>query len=798
MSRDKQGEGKMTSALGKMVLLLGVSASTLAATPAFAQTAATPEAERGKLEDVVVTARKQTERLQDVPVTVTALTSTAVEKLQIKSIFDLAQVTPGVYYGTTGGRNGGNKLQIRNFSTGTAGPSKASVFIDGVYQPGDYSGIPLANLDRVEVLKGPQSAYFGRATFVGAVNFVTRDPGNVFSGNLDLVHASLNEHDYTGYISAPIIQDVLSTQITFRDYSFEGRDRWRTVDGYQLGSQSTKAISSKTVWTPTSDLKLKLYYAHTENDDAIPPTLYADLRNRVAIARPGGTFGYYYNGVAPIDFSTASWGLSSASFTRPGIRYNRDQFALNYDWTVLGGHTISGFVATGKEKYDEQLDGTLYLSGTSPTVIPNAVGTPTTATFATSALNFYLKEKDEQFEVRIASPQDQPFRYLLGYGYSKIEGGNRLDTLAGATIFYQSSYGGSFLNPATDNSVFGGLFWDVTDKLTVSAEARYQKEEILAETYSTAAATFGTTLTSVTAKYDAFLPRFNVQYKITPDVQVYAIYSEGNNPGGFQPITPAQAASIGAAYAYDEESIKNYEAGFKSTLFDGRLILNAAAFRMNFTKEQLSQTTPVPGTPTGFASIFLPGVEAKVTGFEVEANAAVTSNFQVRGTVGYGKAEYVNFCSVPYAALTGIQTGLNCRSVNGKQQEGTPALQTSLSGDYTQPLTGDLSAYLRGDWQYQSKVYNDEWNQSWIPAFSTVNARVGIENGTWTLEGFVRNLTDDDHSQRSTRVTDSRAGAVTGSYPTLGGFSQGIAGQQNVAETAKKSRQYGVRVGYKW
>ena len=315
-----------------------------------------------KLEEVVVTARKQSERLQDVPVTVNALTAQTVEKLEIKNIFDLSQVTPGVYFGTTGGRNGGNKLQIRNFSTGTAGPSKASVFLDGVYLPGDYSSIPLANLERIEVLKGPQSAYFGRATEVGGVNFITRDPGSEVTGAVDLYQASLKEHDYTGFVEAPLIKGLLGEQITFRQYDFHGPDNWRTTDGLHLGAQSTFAISSKTVFTPTDNIKLKFYYSHVEDADEAPPTLYADLTSRTAIARPDGTFGYYFNGPVHYNFSSPSWGLPTTQLSDPGIRHNQDRYSFFYD-TKIFGQTLSGFASHSTEKYEEQLDGNLYLSG---------------------------------------------------------------------------------------------------------------------------------------------------------------------------------------------------------------------------------------------------------------------------------------------------------------------------------------------------------------------------------------------------------------------------------------------------
>ena len=810
----------MTKTFGRVqrsALLSACALTALAAGQAYAQTmpattpatavaqdttkaaATPPAADAGPaLEEVIVTARKLKERLQDVPVTVTALTSQTIEHLQTKNIFNLAQQTPGLYFGTTGGRNGGNKLQIRNFSTGTAGPSKASVFIDGVYVPGDYASIPLANLDRIEVLKGPQSAYFGRATFVGAVNFVTRDPGNEVTGNIDLIGATKGEHDFTGYVSVPLIKDRLSTQLTFRDYAYAGPSERRTTDGYHLGDESTRAFSSKTVFNVTNDLTVKFNWAHVEDDDHIPATLYAPLNSRIPITRADGTIGYYFEGPTHIDFTSPNWGLPTSSLTNPGIHHQSDRYSLSYDWKLLG-HTVSGYVSHGREQYKEQLDGNLYLSGTSPTVIPNALGVPTTATFASSFFNYNLGEEDTQAELRISSPQDQRLRYSVGYNYSDIGGHALLSTLANAYIFSSNGYGGSFLNPATDNSVFGSVAFDFTPQITLSFDGRYQHERINTKTYGLTAANFGQVLTSFSANYSTFLPRVNLQYKPTRNLQFYVLYSEGNNPGGFQPITPAQAAANNVNYAYAEESLKNYEGGMKSEWLNGRLILNVAAFHMDFTNEQLAQTTPIAGTPTGFASIYQPGVSSEVTGFEGEANAAVTRELQVRATIGYGKATYNNFCSAPYAALTGIQTGLNCRSVNGNQQEGTPALQTSLSGDYTHRVSDTLALYVRGDWEYQSKVYNEEFDYSWVPDFSTINLRVGAEIGEHiTFEVFGRNLTDNDDSTRETRVTDSRAAAIAASYPSLGGFSQAIAGEQNIAGTAKKPRQFGVRVAYRF
>jgi iron complex outermembrane recepter protein len=790
----------MSNKNSRMSVRRYLMAATMLSSLGVAATAQAQDAGPQQLEEIVVTSRKQTEKLQDIPVTVTAFSEAAIEKLQVKSLFDLATVTPGLYYGTTGGRNGGNKLQIRNFSTGTGGGSKASAFVDGVYISGDYSSTPLANLARIEVLKGPQSVAYGRSTFVGAVNFVTKDPSiDTFTGNLEANVVTEGEYDLNGYISVPLIKDVLATQLTFRSYKFEGPDEWTNADGYHLGEQSTNAISLKTIFAPTDNLTFRLYYSFVKDDDEIPPVFYNPLNERNSvIPRPGGTFGYYYAGEQDTDFNFRNRRLDVVGFmTDPGFQREQHRVSLFYEWNVLN-HTVSGFASTLREDMRQEQDGLFQGRGT--VVAPNAFNVPVVYTYQNSNSVNLIDTEDTQFEFRVTSPQDQRFRYTFGGNYTDISGSVEITSTAilangqrapnfGQKTFASNQWSGNFNIPARNKSVFAGVYFDITEKLTVSAEVRYQEERINLQNYLAN--------TNFTADFTATLPRFNVQYKITEDIQLYGVYSEGTNPGGFNGV-PAAFLPPGTSQAFPEEKMINYEAGLKSLWLDGRLLVNLAIFRMNWENQQVLQSYVTNRTFIGqVEGVTQANAASHVNGIEAEVEAILTDELRVRATAGYGKAVYDDFCSSSYAALIGRQDRLGCALVNGKQQEGTPAFQTSLSGDYSRPLNDTWNFYARGDWQYQSKVYLEEWDASWIPPIHMVNARFGIENGSYTIEVFGRNLLDDDTGPRTTRVTDGRNNnAGISGYPSINGVAQGAAGAQNFASTSKKPRQFGIRLGY--
>ena len=805
-------------------LLAASVLSGFATAPAFAQdtssttpdptSAAVSPAGAVAVGDIVVTARKRKESLQKVPLTITALTSEMIAKTDTKTVYDLATRTPGLYYGTSGGRNGGNKLQIRNLSTGTSGGSKASVFIDGVFVAGDYSSTPLNNLERVEVLKGPQSAYFGRSTFVGAVNFVTRDPGDKFEGRIEVVAATQDETDVTAFVTTPIIGSTLSNTISGRIYDYHGPSAWTGPGGYHFGDQSTRAVTDKLVFRPTSDITIRWYNSYVHDRDHLPQTTYAPLSSRnLKVVRPDGTVAYYFAGNVNIDHSATNAStlyhtqVYNGVLNNPGV--NRKQFrsVLSADGKILG-QTLSAFAAYGNEKLQNNYDS--YYLGAQTVSAPDANGVLQNYSFNQQNYYAFQQTKDKQAELRLSSPSSWRLRYTLGYNFTKISGVTTYDydpTRADGSHVYAtpvrilSNTNTVLGNPSKTNGVFGGLYFDVTPQITVSGELRHQWDQISAVT----------TVQAYSATFQSTLPRFNIQFQPNNHLNFYAVYSVGNNPGGFNTNVPEANLPAGVKVAYGEEKLYNYEGGMKTTWLDGKLTFNIAAYHMDWKNEQVLQSYLTNYPSIGAVSALYSNAAASyVNGFEAELNAQVTRALVLRATASYGKAKYKTYCSSNYYALTGVATGLGCRSVAGKQQEGTPATQISLFADYSHALNETTTGYIRADYQYQSKIFLDEWNSAWIGAANLAGVRIGIQTKHLGFELFVRNLFDDDHSARVTRASFVAVGGsacsvaasaaktcAAGNYPAVvtayGTTTAGAAGYQDIADTARRPRQFGLR-----
>ncbi|MBA2934800.1 TonB-dependent receptor [Sphingomonas sp. CGMCC 1.13654] len=767
-------------------------------TPSADAPAAPPDANIG---DIVVTARKQNETLETVPLTVTAFSSKSIEKLQIKSLYDLAANTPGLSFGTTGGRNGINKLQIRNLSTGTSGISKASVFVDGVYFPGDYSSAPIANLDRVEVLKGPQSVAYGRSTFAGAVNFITRDPPKRLSGRIDAQFATLGQQDISGYVGGPIA-DGVSDIASARYYNFRGPGDWTNRDGYHFGNQRTISLTNKLVLEPVDDLRIKLYTSYNHDRDHAAPTLiYLPSQRNLTILRPDGTYSYYYTGETSTSFTRPFFNEAINGYLDdPGVKRDQYRIHLSADY-VVAGQTVTAFVAHGHETLHNNYD--IYSSGFGSIVRPDSHDVPQTHAYGALFFRTVSKTTDTQAELRVSAPSDWRLRYTVGYNYTDLTGhtNNYFPGITAAGVPFaaptpaqSTDNWNNVNNPARDNSGFGGLYFDLTDKITISGEVRYQSERIETTDYLAG--------THLSKTFNAWLPRANIQYRISPHFQVYAVYAVGNNPGGFNTSAPAaRIIAAGLPVAYGEERLNNYEAGIKSTWLGGKLLVNLAGYHMDWKHQQVPQgyilDFPTLGAPS---TITTSTASSRVSGFEGEVQAIPFAGLNLRGTVSYGDARYVHYCSSNYATLLGFANGPGCSYVDGKRQEGTPAWQFSLSGDYTHRLNDRWSYYLRADYEYAGRVYNEEFDYSWTGPTNLVNAYIGLESDHYSIQLFVKNLTQERTALKTFRFVDTRAAG--GVYPaiqsTIGPIPAGAAGYENLSAYPRTPRQFGVTLGYKF
>jgi iron complex outermembrane recepter protein len=232
----------------------------------------------GGLEEVVVTARKREESLQEVPVAVSAFTAEALEERQILSVNDVARFAPGLVFDRAFGRSTERPV-IRGQGNVLAGvqfgvESGAAYFIDGIYYPGDVQSLDLSSLERVEVIRGPQSALYGRNTYSGAINFVTRAPSQEVSG---AAKASFDkdEKDYQLRLEGPIVEGRLGASLTLRRNEFDGQ--WiNEATGQTIGQESSDSITGVLEWTPTDNLRLRARASYNQDRDGTRPFTWHD------------------------------------------------------------------------------------------------------------------------------------------------------------------------------------------------------------------------------------------------------------------------------------------------------------------------------------------------------------------------------------------------------------------------------------------------------------------------------------------------------------------------------------------
>lgn len=708
----------------------------------------TQQADQGGDRVILVTARKRTENITDVPIAITAFGEQQIEQADLENIQNLAQLTPNFTFPDNGQRYIDAPV-IRGLIGNDGDPTKqsASFYLDGVFVSGSISGINFDDVARAEVLKGPQSAQFGRSTFAGAINFVTKRPGDTLEGNINGKLAEFGEYEISAGLMGPLIEDLLSFRISGRYYEFGGEfeNNAGTPAGIDLGGQSTTNFSGSLFFTPTSDFELRATIRYAEDDDDAAPSQFVNDVN-CTFATPTVC------GAIEIDEDQIGQNLDSfiAAGIEPGLQ--REQLdlvlAAEYDF---GGAVLSATAAY----HDEDLARAWDVEG-SPAVLPFFVGVlgAEPGLDAAQIVNDW-KFKDFQLEARLSSAGDGPFTWSVGGYYADIE--QRLGR----------SFGAVALDPPNTRlvenvAVFAQLGYTFADIVTVGIEGRYQEEKL-----SRVSPTTGEPLilgggVPAEATFEAFLPRFTASIEATPDLTFYLQVAKGNKPGDFNTATTTPVDEV----VLDEETLWNYEAGLKGNLLDGRLAFGAAIFHMDLSNLQVRDVTP--GT---FQILTRNAGAAKSTGFEFDATARITEFWTLRGAVGYADFRFTDFEND--AAAEQIFGDGN---VNGNLPRSVPNWTGTASSNITLPVSDIWDVFVFADANYRSRIFASPANVAFSDARIQANLRVGLANDRLRLEGFVRNLFDDD--------TPDRVGTT---IDFLGG------GNRVVIAVPTRGRQFGVR-----
>ncbi len=740
-------------------MLLGsamVITPLLACSTANAQTASAAAEEADDRNVILVTANKREQNIQDIAGAVAAVSGDSLEQRGITDPSDLQFLTPSLQVGKS---QGNTAFTIRGVGFNTVGSPAVAVHVDGVFQPrpgmGDLAQI---DVDRVEVLRGPQGTLYGRNANGGVVNFLSNRPTEAFGGQIKARYASFDEIYLEGIVNVPLGERAGARLVVAHNNQKDGFIK-NVAGGPDLLDEGFTAARLALDFKLSDDLKLELTGSYVERDGAIFTSI-AQTNPRTVGVR-GAPFGdlaaFGGNLYAALG---AAWS-ALPNTTTANDPSSSDRKAVNLtgviDWDI-GDFKVRSI--TGYQDYSE--DHQSDFDGTNRTIYQGRV-IRDSETF-TQELNvsgklgpadiilggFYLDEEYSQ-DLSITQPN----------GNGSFLPNARLSFI---TPYYTTKAVAAFtdvtLNLGDNFRVIGGLRYsrdkqDTFQDFRILANIRVAPTVVISPGIQCNAAL-------PQLKFSSTTPRLGVQFDASSNTTLYGNYTEGFKVGGYNTDGTCNDA-------YEPEEITSYEGGIKNTLLEGKLTLNATAFFYKYTNLQLQQIIG-----TGVSIINAP--KAEIKGLELEASWRSSKKFGAFASVSLLDAKYTQF------VLPDGAQGPTPINVRGNRLNHAPKLSINLGFDVTPEIDvfgGSIN--LRADGSYRSQTFVREFNNPLFERndpYFIANASLTWTNATekFLVRGFVTNLFDEVYLTQSQWSAPIQSRSVSYNQP----------------------RQYGIEVQFKF
>jgi iron complex outermembrane receptor protein len=702
-----------TPAVSAAATLAGGTAGAAAA--AGTAPAQSPAAEN-QLEEIVVTALKRDQRLQDVPASLTAFTAEAITRQNITRPIDFINATPNL--SAVEANNAGDlRITIRGDAQALNTDAPVAVVIDGVVLTGP-TGLnkDLLDVQQIEVLKGPQGYLYGRNAISGAINIVTQAPTDTLQGRARITAGNGATVGAAASLSGPIVADRLGFSAAFGYRDSEGFYRNLTT-GFKVDPYNEKSGRVRFDWKLTDALKAQASVFVSRIDGSATNYLSQSLFPGLQTSSP----------IVDADYADAPFVANIRNFNDK----RDDLVSLRFDYDREWGRI------TSVSSYEHQ--NNIFASDGYPYTPGNGEGTQWNQREHTAYTT----------ELRYTSPSDRALRWIAGAYYADISetpfllaavgvddsGFVRRDAPPIRSGFNQTT---GFSADDVDGEVWAGFAnvdWDLTDAVTLTLAGRYDREKKTAEDVA-----FGTSSVtglpfSATAgqkrsdTFKKFQPKASIAWKITPEASLYATYAVGFKAGGFNAIQAFQITGGRAPSAYPAEQAKNFEIGAKSQWLDRRLTLNAALFHTEKDNSQLFQFIP-----QGFLNAVTVIDQIKVKGGELEIAARPVDEFTVRAGIGYTNAEIDEYRANPQFV--------------GNDAPYVPDLKTSLDATWERPVTAGLNFVANARWDHIGKISFDAANSPLAQrsALDLFSARFALEGERWSLALWGKNLSDERYN----------------------------------------------------
>jgi iron complex outermembrane receptor protein len=698
--------------------------TTAALAVSWAANAVAADTGSDALDEVTVTAERRTENSKDVPISLTVFNAQAIEQQNFQGVDSYFSQTPNVSFISTGTRDR-KQLSLRGVSDllspdNNIKQGSFGFYIDEFSVGAGTSNPEIVDIDRIEILRGPQGTYYGRNSVGGAINITTKQPTNDFFGEAGVQYSSFNTIDTHVILNLPLIDNVLAMRIVGRDETSDGNIKNINPIG---GGNDSKYKYGKVIirFTPNERLTVDLEGTVTKEDvgmrEGVPSGVLANFsKNSLyagppfnGVAIPDGV-GFYPNNTNEVNFNRPQDDGTTVNYVSNRVKYAADSFTVT---------NVLGYLNSNEFEMGD-IDG--------------------------SSLDlFYEHESIRRSalseELRVQSVPGGIIDWTGGLFIGHDIGHTDQHTFAGADNPFALPGGTEVTSSRSDSSdetyaLFGEGVYHIDPKTAFTLGGRFTRERVANDSFDTSGAAVYD-FADGARYFSNFSPRATLSYVLTDETNLYGTISRGFKAGGVQ-------ASTGGTSTYKPETLWNYEVGAKSELFDKKLQLNASVFYMKW-KDIQTEYAIAQSTNDGTGVVFTQGTgnaaAATSYGFETDATALVLPELTVSAGAGYDRAKFTKYDKA-------LDDAGAPADLSGATMPNAPKWTLHADSQYTHKFDSDFQGFARLEWFYKGGIkpdLNSEFHTGYpwdVPAYNVWNLRLGVERATWSVTAFAENLLD--------------------------------------------------------
>lgn len=690
---------------------LAAGAVLLTASPTVVQAQAAEGASLA-IEEIVVTSRRREETLQSVPVAVTALDERALDALFTSNIGDLSGVAPNFIVGSHGSFPSSAHFTIRGLTSMDIERSfdpSVGVAVDGFFVPTNATQmIDLFDVERVEVLRGPQGTLFGRNTIGGLVNVIRKGPSHERSGDIEGTFGNFGRADLRAAMNTSIVEDVLAARFAVASQNFDGYV-FNEFDGRRRGGSDIVSARGALLYTPNKRLTVNFNYDYFRSD--------SDSGISLNLSDPDGGFllcAFTECGGIPDDLYLTNENVPNRHDERSHT------FLLDVAWD-FDQFTLSSL--TGYRRHEEDIN----------------------IDFDGSPLDWYhsLRNQEEvtfSQEFRAITDFDSPLNFVAGLYWFQTRYDLDMDNVF---IFFPDGSGQRTGHSSRSAAAYVQGDYSLTDTLRLTLGARYtweEKELRYHEPFQPDGLVPPIRVEGLKEDWSEFTPRLGLDWQVNDEVLLYASYAAGFKSGGWN----GRAGTIASASEpYDPETVDTIEIGLKSDLFDRRMRLNIAAFQSSYEDLQLDINKPLIVDGQANTETVVDNVaKATIRGAELEARLRATEALTLNLTFGWLDASYDRF-------LADVNADGEVTDNSGLKFRRSPKVQYSAGVNYMVDLGGNGAVSLDALYRWRDSTFltvlNDETGRQSAVGLLDLSATWFSPSDRYEVSAFVKNATQENY-----------------------------------------------------